>query len=41
MKNRYGYRDRHEVRNLEGKEDDFSGVVTHEKIMKYIEGKEF
>ena len=40
MKNRFGWRDRQEIKTLqEGVE--FSEVVTHDKIMSYIEGKEF
>lgn len=38
MKNRFGWRDRQEVKNIDSKEDDFGGVITHEKIMRYIEG---
>ena len=39
MKNRFGWRDRQEIKKLE-KDQDF-GEVTHEKIMQYIEGKKF
>lgn len=37
MKNRFRWRDRHEVKTLTGSED----FVSHDKIMEYIEGKTF
>ena len=40
MKNRFGYRDRQEVKSL-GEGEEFSEVITHDKIMAYIEGKKF
>lgn len=40
MKNRFRWRDRQEVKNL-GPEEQFTDVVTHDKIMAYIEGKKF
>ena len=40
MKNRFGWRDRQEIKNV-GPDGEFSEVVTHDKIMAYIEGKKF
>lgn len=40
MKNRFGWRDRQEVKNL-GEGEEFGEVITHDKIMAYIDGKKF
>jgi hypothetical protein len=40
MKNRFGWRDRQEIKELGG-DEDFDEVISHDKIMEYIEGKKF
>ena len=40
MANRFGWRDRHEVKTLPNGQE-FGEVLTHKKIMEYIEKEEF